>query len=176
MSGLLAYVSQSDQALAGRVHALCPPRWLRLWMLWATRLGDGWLWYALAAALAAGGSRYQRVLAAGLLAAGLASATFSMTKRRVRRPRPCDRAPHPAFLQVRPPDRYSFPSGHSINAFAIGTVLVLSLPPLWAPLSLVAISIAASRVVMGLHYLSDVVVGALLGVLIGTSSYLLLLG
>jgi undecaprenyl-diphosphatase len=145
-------------------------------MVWATRLGDGWLWYGMAAVLAATGSEHLRVLATGALASALASATFSITKRRVRRSRPCDAAPHPAFLQVHPPDRYSFPSGHSINAFAIGTVLALALPPLWPALLVLASSIAASRVVMGLHYLSDIVVGALLGTLIGASTFLLFLG
>jgi undecaprenyl-diphosphatase len=176
VTNLLTYVNQSDHALALRVRSWRPPRWFRMWMVWATRLGDGWLWYVVAGALAAGGTEYHRVLAAGALAAGLASATFSITKRRVRRPRPCDQAPHPSFLQVHPPDRYSFPSGHTINAFAIATVLSLSLHLLWAPLLVAAASIGASRVIMGLHYVSDVVAGAILGVLIGTGSYLLFLG
>ena len=56
------------------------------------------------------------------------------------------------------------------------TIRSLSLPFLWAPLLVVAASIGASRVIMGLHYVSDVVAGAALGVLIGTGSYFLFLG
>ena len=72
-------------------------------------------------------------------------------------------------------DRFSFPSGHALNAFAMTTVIALVFPLLAAPVLLVAASVAASRVVLGLHWLSDVVAGALGGALIGTSVWLALL-
>ena len=184
MNAVLAYVNASDLRLTGRVRGWMPPRWIRLWMLWATRLGDGWLWLAAGLALLAGGGRFHRVLAAAAIAAGGANIAIVVLKRRFRRRRPCeDAAPHPAFawrlssyVRYLPSDRFSFPSGHSMNAFAQATVMGLAFPWAAPALGAVAASVAASRVMLGLHFLSDVVAGSLLGVLIGLASYALVLG
>lgn len=172
---VLAYVTASDFRLSGRLLAWTPPRWFRLWMLSATRLGDGWLWLLVAGALAAGGTDEHRVLAGAAVSAGVANVALVVLKGRVRRPRPCDFEKPKAFavqpLLHFPSDRYSFPSGHSLNAFAIVSVLALSFPILAWPLLVLAASVAASRVVLGLHFLSDVLVGAVLGGLIGAGVY-----
>ena len=68
-----------------------------------------------------------------------------------------------------PSDRFSFPSGHALNSFAIGTVIALAFPFAAVPVLVLAASVAASRVVLGLHWLSDVIAGALVGLVIGTS-------
>ena len=172
---LFHHVLASDLRITESVYAWRPPRWVCALTVGATRLGDGWLWLALAALLAAGGSDYHRVLAVAAIAGGVASVTFTVLKRRFRRPRPCDRARHPLFA-VRPPDCFSFPSGHTINAFAIATVLALQWPLFTPALGALAASIGASRVVLGLHYVSDVAAGALLGLLIGLTAGLTLLG
>jgi undecaprenyl-diphosphatase len=173
---VLAFVRASDDRLLGRVVGWRPPRWVRLWMLTATRAGDGWLWLLAAAVLAVSGDRGLRVLAAGLVAALLSNTLLVCVKRRVRRPRPCERA-RPLSFDVRPlvwfaADRFSFPSGHALNAFAIGSVIALSFPLVALPVLGVAASVAASRVVLGLHWLSDVLAGALVGTLIGTATWL----
>ena len=176
---VLAYVLASDDRLSGRVLEWRPPRWVRLWMLTATRLGDGWLWLATAALLAAGGHRGLRVLSAGAVAAGVANALLVCVKARVRRARPCERAKPRHFdvdpLAWFPSDRFSFPSGHALNAFAVGSVVALAYPSAALPVLALAASIAASRVVLGLHWLSDVLAGALAGALIGCCTYLALL-
>lgn len=170
MNDMLAYVSASDALVSGRLREWRPPRWVRVWMVGATRLGDGWLWSAVALLLSLRGGFAHKVLATGALAAGLASALLVSLKRRVRRTRPCEQARFLHF-DVSPPDRWSFPSGHAMNAFAVCTVLALAFPPLALPLGATATSIAASRVVLGLHFLSDVLVGSLLGMLIGVALY-----
>lgn len=176
MNGVLGYVNDSDLRLSGRLRTWKPPRWFRIWMVTATRLGDGWVWLAIAILLAAGGGPHHRALAAGAVAASMASSALMLLKRRFRRPRPCDLVPHPLFGDIKPPDRFSFPSGHTMNAFAINTVLALQYPLLAPLLGVVAASIAASRVVLGLHFVSDVIVGALLGTGIGVATSLVLLG
>ena len=183
MNAVLAYVSESDLRVSRRVRRWTPPRFVRLWMLWATKLGDGWLWLAIGVALLAGGGPFHRVLAAAAIAAGVANIALVVMKRRFRRRRPCEEAPHPAFavgpsgfVRYVPSDRFSFPSGHAMNAFALATVLGLAFPWAASPLALVAASVAVSRVVLGLHFLSDVVVGSLLGALIGAASYAVVLG
>ena len=139
---VLAYVLASDDRLSGRVLEWRPPRWVRLWMLTATRLGDGWLWLATAALLAASGNRGLQVLSAGAVAAGVANALLVCVKARVRRARPCERAKPRHFdvdpLAWFPSDRFSFPSGHALNAFAIGSVIALAFP-------LVAVPVLADR-------------------------------
>jgi undecaprenyl-diphosphatase len=74
-----------------------------------------------------------------------------------------------------PSDRFSFPSGHALNAFAIGSVIALAFPNIAVPVLAVAASVGASRVVLGLHWLSDVLAGAVGGALIGSAVWLVLL-
>jgi undecaprenyl-diphosphatase len=172
---VLGYVLASDDRLSDRVLEWRPPRWVRVWMLGASRLGDGWLWVVTAVLLAASGPRGREVLAAGVVSAVIANALLPCVKARVRRPRPCDRARHRSFdigpLAWFPSDRFSFPSGHALNSFAIGSVIALAFPAVALPVLAVAASVAASRVVLGLHWLSDVLVGSLVGALIGAAVY-----
>jgi undecaprenyl-diphosphatase len=144
-------------------------------MITATRLGDGWLWLLTGLLLMAGGGRGLDVLGAAAVAAAFANGLLVPLKRRFRRPRPCEREPNPHFACTYRPqfrgDAFSFPSGHSLNAFAVGTVVALAFPML-APIAfLVAASVSASRVFLGLHFLTDVVVGAALGAAIGGSAF-----
>jgi undecaprenyl-diphosphatase len=176
---VLAYVLASDGRFSGRLLDWRPPRWVRVWMLTATRLGDGWLWALAAVLLATSGERGLRVLGAIAVAGALASGLLVCIKRRVHRPRPCDLV-RPRHFDVDPlawfpSDRFSFPSGHALNAFAMGSVIALAFPLLALPLLAFAASVAASRVVLGLHWLSDVLVGSLAGLLIGASVWLALL-
>jgi undecaprenyl-diphosphatase len=176
---VLAYVLTSDDRLSDRVLAWRPPRWVRVFMITATRLGDGWVWLLAAALLVASGNRGLQVLSAGAVSAAVANALLVCVKRRVRRARPCERAKARYFdvdpLGWFPSDRFSFPSGHAHNAFAIGSVIALAFPPVAVPVLVLATSVAASRIVLGLHWLSDVIAGALVGLLIGISVWLALL-
>ena len=176
---VLAYVLASDDRLSGRILEWRPRRWVRVWMLTASRLGDGWLWLAAAILLVASGNRGLSVLSAGAVSAGLANVLLLCVKNRIHRARPCERATSRHFdvgpLAWFPSDRFSFPSGHALNAFAIGSVVALAFPLAAVPVLAVAASVAASRVVLGLHWPSDVIAGAVMGLLIGTSVWLALL-
>jgi undecaprenyl-diphosphatase len=72
------------------------------------------------------------------------------------------------------PDKYSFPSGHTTTAFALTTVAITHWPGIAPALFVCAGCIAVSRVVLGFHYLSDVIAGAGLGMLSGLSADLIL--
>src|SRR5688500_13072650 len=172
---IVDFVSQRDHRLMRCVNRWQAPRWVRIWMIWATRGGDGWLWGALLGLVFVfGGAERFLALTSATCAAGVGIVLFSLLKRLTGRKRPCVIEPH-CWASLLPPDQFSFPSGHSITAFAITTPIALIYPSLQATLLFIAISIAVSRVVLGMHFLSDVVVGILLGGAIGCSTYLALL-
>lgn len=138
-------------------------------MLFATRGGDGWLWSAIGLiVLLFGGERRFVALEAGFLSVGAGQLTFFVLKRLIGRERP--RETH-CWSSLLPPDRFSFPSGHTITAFAITFSLGLYYPALLAGLIFCALSVAASRVILGLHYLSDVLVGIVIGMTIGIGAF-----
>jgi undecaprenyl-diphosphatase len=147
------------------------PRWVRLYVLSATRGGDGWLWYAMGLVILAlgGKTRFEALGAAGLSSA-LSVLLFSRLKRLTGRRRPCQIAPH-CWATLLPPDQFSFPSGHTMTAFAVAMPLSLFYPTLSIGLLFCALSIAMSRILLGMHFLSDVVAGALIGTGLGYLGY-----
>ncbi|HTW66906.1 MAG TPA: phosphatase PAP2 family protein [Bryobacteraceae bacterium] len=147
------------------------PRWVRLYMISSTRVGDGWLWYAmgLAILLFGGEARFQALGAAGTSAA-LSILLFKFLKRLTGRRRPCQIEPH-CWATLLPPDQFSFPSGHTMTAFAVAIPLALFYPTLMIGLLFCAFSIAMSRILLGMHFLSDVVAGALIGAGLGYLGY-----
>jgi undecaprenyl-diphosphatase len=100
------------------------------------------------------------------LAVGAGIALFLELKRAFRRKRPCELEPH-CWADLLPPDQFSFPSGHTITAFAVAVALAEFYPEMLPGLFFCAASVAASRVVLGMHFLSDVVAGAALGATLG---------
>ncbi len=168
---MLNFIAVRDQRLMRRVNRWQPPRWIRLWMICATRGGDGWLWYAMGLIiLLFGGS--DRFLAAGCsgLASGAGIIVFLQLKRIAGRRRPCSIEPS-CWARLLPPDQFSFPSGHTITAFAVTLPMIHFYTDLTVGLLFCAFSIAISRVLLGLHFLSDVVAGAAIGGLLGLASY-----
>jgi undecaprenyl-diphosphatase len=136
-------------------------------MICATRCGDGWLYGALAIpVLLFGGRDRFAVAAASGTAAGLGILLFLLLKRKAARTRPCAIAEH-CWARLLPPDQFSFPSGHSITAFAIAIPLCLTYPSIMPALMFCAASVAISRIVLGMHFLSDVIAGSLLGAAVG---------
>ena len=156
-------IQQRDLSIMRRVHKWSAPKWIRLWMICATRGGDGWLWYALGAALLVfGGAEGRWAVAQSTLAAATGISLFLILKRAAGRRRPCAIEPH-CWSTLLPPDQFSFPSGHTITAFAFCTPLIAQYPSAAPGILFCALSIAASRVITGMHFLSDVVVGGVLG-------------
>jgi undecaprenyl-diphosphatase len=164
-----SYIEQGDHRFMRRMQRWRAPWAIRAWMLWATRLGDGWLWYAVGMALLFGGERHLRAFACGGTAALAAILVFKGLKEISKRQRPCEIEPH-CWARVTSRDEFSFPSGHSMTACAIAVCLGHFCPGWEAPLLLVTASIAASRIVLGMHFLTDVMVGCVIGVGLGYGS------
>jgi undecaprenyl-diphosphatase len=166
------FIEVRDHRVMRRVHRWRAPRWLRVWMVWSTRLGDGWIWYSVALALFffGGGMRYT-ALAASFTAVVAAAVLFKIIKKTSKRKRPCHLEAH-CWSRVLPPDQFSFPSAHSMCAFAIAVPLCFIYPDLQGPLLVLSGSIAVSRVILGMHFVSDVIVGSVLGAGLGYGSYI----
>jgi undecaprenyl-diphosphatase len=129
-----------------------------------SRLSDGLIWLAVMLALPAVGG----VVGLGhtgqmALVGAVNLAIYACLKYGIGRPRPCDDCPGIRAC-ARALDRVSFPSGHTLHAVAFAVLLSHHYPGLAPPLWAFAALVAVSRVVLGLHYPSDVLVGALIGV------------
>ncbi|MEW2069782.1 phosphatase PAP2 family protein [Streptomyces sp. NPDC007346] len=127
----------------------------------------GLLWFGAAAGIAALGSsaRSRRAALRGIASLAVASAAINTVgKGAVRRQRPIlDHVPVVRQLK-RQPVTTSFPSGHAASAAAFATGVALESRSWGAVVAPVALAVAASRVYTGVHYPSDVLAGAALGI------------
>lgn len=145
-------------------HAL-----IRLFRL-VSRLGDGAFWYALMLAIAVLGGAHGPWVALQMAATGLvAAALYRWLKRWTRRPRPF-RTHADITAYIAPLDEFSFPSGHTLHAVTFSTVALAHLPMLAPLLVPFTVLVALSRVVLGLHYPSDVLAATMLGLALASAS------
>jgi len=126
-------------------------------------LGNGIFWYALMLALLVqhGGDAALPVLHMGIVGA-VCTLVYKLLKRGTLRPRPYQ-ALQAVSAGTGVLDSFSFPSGHTLHAVAFTLVACAYYPMLAAPLAAFTALTAASRVVLGLHYPSDVLAGATVG-------------
>ena len=133
----------------------------------ASRLGDWPLWVLIGLVLLTKGREpeYYAVLLA-VLSSAISIVIFKLLKNLTGRPRPFESYQGLTALMA-PPDKFSFPSGHTMTAFAIWSSFLIQLPWLAPWVLPAAIVIGLSRVFLGLHYPTDVLMGALLGSAVG---------
>jgi len=161
-AALVARMDQAELNLCRQFNALVRRTGAcRLFQV-ASRLGDGVVWYVMIAALLCFG-RHGALVALQMAVSGLAGLLlYKYLKRTFVRERPF--ITHLGITRAGAPlDRFSFPSGHTMHAVCFTVVVVSGFPVLAVVLVPLAATIALSRVVLGLHYPSDVLVGALLG-------------
>ncbi len=148
-----------DRALSERLTLppTSPWRWLPAA---GAHLGDGPLWFALGGFLLVFGSALIRGITLIALAAVLLSSGIStLIKYTVRRRRPQELT---QFYTLKY-DRYSFPSGHATRMAAIAVIVGARAPALALPAWMLALLVALCRVLVGVHYLSDVIAGLAIG-------------
>lgn len=163
------YIAWEDQ-LTLQCNQLQRSRILRWVFAWASRLGDGVGWYGLMAVLMLlYGAQLAVPMAWLLFSAALGMVIYKLIKHHTARVRPLHRNHH-LMVSILPLDRYSFPSGHTLHACNFAIQLAVMVPALAVALAVAALLIALSRLVLGLHYLSDVLAGAGIGVLLAWSS------
>ena len=132
-------------------------------------LADGIAWYGTIIALPWFGGASGIPCALRMFCLGLVNlAIYKIIKRHFARPRPYAACPG-IRARARSLDEHSFPSGHMLHAVGFGTLLCAYYPGLAWIVWPFTVLVALSRVVLGLHYPSDVLVGALIGWFMATS-------
>lgn len=163
MAAVIDYLDHVEIGLCHRINRLGRKEVVRRFFEVISRLGDYGFWVAsgIGLLLLQGSEALPDILRLGVTAvAGVA--IYKLLKRSLIRERPFIASGN-ILCGAAPLDRYSFPSGHTLHAVSF-TILFANLEPAFlyvcAPF---AVLVAVSRVILGLHYPSDVVVGAALG-------------
>src|SRR5579871_2627590 len=159
------------QGLGARDRALflrCAPRdhrpaaWRGLWTA-LTHLGGASCTIAAAVLPLRVGGALGSAARHALVVLLVSHLVVQLVKRTVGRPRPSRRLACTALVQE--PDAFSFPSGHAAAAMAVAIVYAAAFPSFGAILIPAALLVGASRVFLGVHYPSDVLMGQLIAVL-----------
>jgi undecaprenyl-diphosphatase len=161
-----------DRVLCLRFNRASDLAFIRVVLIAASQLGNGVFWYALIAALAVwgDGARASAVVVHMVGVGVVCTLMYKWLKKGTSRLRPYMSQPGITLCAV-PLDRYSFPSGHTLHATAFSLVALAYYPALGWLLIPFSLLVALSRVVLGLHYPSDVIAGAVLGAAIALLSF-----
>ena len=128
-----------------------------------SRLGDGVFWYSLMLALPFIYGKIAIHISIRMALVSLAGlGIYKLIKTLTTRERPYRKLDE-IKLGTHPLDHYSFPSGHTLHAVSFTTIATAAFPELgWLLIPFSAL-VASSRVILGLHYPTDVLAGAILG-------------
>ena len=163
-----------ERAIALWMHRASTRDWVVRVLDAVSRVGDGWIWFAIIVWLWIAGGPTGTSASVGAVGVGAVNLVlYQIIKRWIARPRPYRTCPG-ICARARSLDEFSFPSGHTLHSAAFSVILTAYYPVsalfVW-PLTLL---IALSRIVLGLHYPSDVIVGALIGGITAVVSFNLL--
>ena len=153
-----------DRLVVRRWQRIRVPGALNRLLITFVRVGDGWGWAVIAVVLFQyqPWPRFLLIVEQGLLAVAISLPVYWGLKLGFRRSRPNMGAK--GFIpQVPPLDKYSFPSGHVMNNLAVAMTLAYHIPSLWPAAVVVPLSLGLLRVLYGVHFISDIAAGALLG-------------
>jgi undecaprenyl-diphosphatase len=169
LSAFFARIDAAEYGLCRRLNRGAAYGGLRNTFRIASRLGDGVIWYAMLALLPILYGRSAVKPAIVMAVTGVVGVLlYKVLKKVCVRERPF--ITHTSIsLAMAPLDRYSFPSGHTLHAVSFTWQAVVQFPELSWVLIPLATLIAASRVVLGLHYPTDVLAGAAIGAGLATA-------
>ncbi len=130
---------------------------------WTSKTADGWFYPLLPIlAYALGFAEAYLLFCTLFLAFAIERTVYLLAKKGFKRKRPANILPNFRSLVIAS-DEFSFPSGHTSAAFLTVTTLTLVVSPLFACLYLWSLTVGASRVVLGVHFPTDILMGAILG-------------
>lgn len=127
-----------------------------------SRIGDGGFYLVLGITLALFEPKQGIVfLVSGVFAYLIELPLYLVLKNTIKRDRPCDSLPFEAYIV--PSDKFSFPSGHAAAAFVFASLIAFYYPAFTVFAYSVAVLVGISRILLGVHYPTDIVAGAVLG-------------
>jgi undecaprenyl-diphosphatase len=171
LDGTLERIRRCDEWLCVRMNASLRYAAALYFFRAVSWLGNGIFWYALMLALLLQQRSEGLLPVVHMIFVGaVGSATYAMVKRSTGRQRPFQIVPL-VIAGAAPLDAFSFPSGHTLHAVAFTLVALRYYPSLVGILAAFTLLTAASRIVLGLHYPSDVLAGAALGAGIAAASF-----
>lgn len=166
-------LAKYDEALFHWIYNLTTSRNCQ-WVKWLSKTGDGQLYLLIGIVLWWLEPNHGALfLYTGLLAYTLEIPVYLLLKSSLKRERPCNHIVN-LNAHIKPSDKFSLPSGHTAAAFLMASLITHFYPPLGVPAFIWASCIGCSRVLLGVHYPTDIVAGALLGVSISVLSLLIL--
>jgi undecaprenyl-diphosphatase len=174
VGGLFSRIDMLEHAWCVRLNRGCSLPSVRTLFAVISRLGDGVFWYAVMLILPVMyGTVGFKASARMVLVGAVGYLIYSYLKSRLVRERPYVGLAG-ITAGTRALDRYSFPSGHTLHATSFTTLTWTDFPELSFICAPFAVLVAASRVVLGLHYPTDVAAGALLGGALATAAITLI--
>jgi undecaprenyl-diphosphatase len=158
--------------LVRRWHRIALPERTHRMLVAFVRVGDGWGWALVAGLLFLWlpWARFKLIVGQSLLAVAISLPVYWALKLGFRRTRPYV-AVKGIAPRVPPLDKYSFPSGHTMNNLAVAMTLAIHIPYLWPLAVIIPISLGLLRVLYGVHFITDIAGGALLGALSSLGAY-----
>jgi undecaprenyl-diphosphatase len=174
MNQIFSRMQALDSALCVTVSHTGQYRLIRNWFRMISRLGDGVFWYMLMLVILALQQNEGIKPVLHMLTAGLTGTMiYKWLKQKTLRPRPYQ-VRQDVLMSGKPLDYFSFPSGHTLHAVAFSGVALAYYPILTGLLIPFTVMVGMSRVILGLHYPSDVIAGALIGASISSLSIALM--
>jgi undecaprenyl-diphosphatase len=171
LDGTLQAIERWDTSACARLNRAIRYRALLHFFRGVSWLGDGVFWYGLMLGLLLVHGAEAALPVVHMAAAGLAcTLLYRLLKQGTLRPRPYQVHAHIAAGST-PLDRFSFPSGHTLHAVGFTLIASTYFPVLALPLAALTLAVAASRMVLGLHYPSDVLAGAGIGATVALVSF-----
>lgn len=153
-----------DTRLFNRIFGWHGKQVLDRTMVLFTRSADGYLFPVMAGVLLLlEPASSKPFLLTGILAFAIELTAHHFLKRGIRRDRPFNAIIGIECL-LQPPDKFSFPSGHTAAAFVMASLLASFFPFTAMTMFVWAMMVGLSRIYLGLHYPTDVLAGALLGI------------